>query len=334
MPTITGLELVQMTRSARIAHRHLTGMKQAAMGDLLDKFCRATILEGATDATPQSYSRNPAGAFRELQAQYPSIDPSWFSDRNQGIYKQLQLGAIKVLKHEAGTDTAEEITQNLLGGIDPDGNKQSNPMMRSMGKFMSTSILNGSSDTGDAARKANAFAQKRATDAWRKSKRREKILNGPQIGVPNAEGMVFDVAEVNTRELTDVINEVLSSSKGRDFKNWIYKTVAESRSLDPLAKAVGYVYMKNNAKMSAGAIGKAPEVIAVNNGNPVSHTTVNNKFNLVVLAIREGIAKDPKAAQWVQDALTVRGVYASSMKTAKLTAMAGRVASRWFDRIA
>lgn len=327
-----------LPRPSRIALRYF-GLKVADMSQALDLFVRARLLESAHPKLNKKHlSRNPGGLPHEGPNLFPDADPRWYGRGNTGIYDQLVRGARKVLKHEADTSTAEEVVQNMLAGLSPDGTRNPTDIFDDMARNMGPGILSGKIRPGHAARLAHVFATRRATDEWRKSNRRKNILRGPQIGGPDIEipamgrSRAFDVEDKIEKDSLNVITTVLDSPQGRAFKNWMYATLTNSEELDNLAKAIMAAYLqKPSERVSASAIGRDPIVVKINGGKPVSHTTVNNRFNSAVDVLKDAMKRDNKVVKWVQDALAIRGFYAS-LRKADLQAMAERVAHRWLTR--
>lgn len=315
--------------SAKVAQQFLrkNGVFQTPSVDM-DFYARARILEGAGDLPKWSLSRNPRIFFTEGPPQFPDVDPEWFNRRDTGLVKSVLQGAWSVLKSETGEATAEEIMQNMTSGLSVSGATKQD-VFGYVGKNHSQAIISGKKEPKDFKGILYGYGKQKAIDVWRKMVRQVKELEKEDPVVrSSATGMALD------RSPLDVILSLLSSSKGRDFKNWIYQTIQRKGSeVQKYIMEATFEYMAIHQKWPPAAA--ITDQVAELKGSSISISKINRHRKAVTQMLQQEMAKNPTILDWMDRYLDLTQMgYGGELRLAKkatLKTLIQRVADRFLS---
>lgn len=311
---------------SRVASRRI-----AQQADQLDQVARARVLEAAGGHRAWSLAERPGALFSEAPGLFPDADPAWYSSRNQGLWDALLDGTSKVIKGEAGELTAEEIAQNMLFGLSPTGSRRSD-VFGDVGEYKAKAILSGRLGPRDIQGTVSALAQRRALDTWRKEvrKKRQREKAHPTVVTddPATRGEVPAEVAVD-RTPMDVTLSLLSTPKGREFRQWIYRVI-QNKATD-VQKAVMEATFDHISSRDEWPSAKKiqDEVAARMGGNVISVQAINEHRRNVVKLIQREMASNPKVLHWIEDYLDLAelGYGGGSFRRAS----ASRVAARFLS---
>lgn len=192
----------------------------------MDLMARMSVIEGALGRRAGELSkdrRSIGAALKEIPLQYPAIDHDWFALKDWGLYDALVQGARKVLPHQGGVATAEEVAQELAGGLGR-GGAQRDSIFRNAGKKLSDLILSGRATPKSLWGTLRNWAMKRALNVWDKMRRRDKQRGDGALVQDEGQMSVDDAIDTSPMAL---LFTLMGTSKGNAVKRWMYKTVAD-----------------------------------------------------------------------------------------------------------
>lgn len=265
----------------------------------MDLMARMRVLEGALGVPRWAFSRDRRSigeAMRSLPREYPEIDSDWFAIKDFGLQDAVLQGARKVLKNETGSDTAEEIAQNLAAGLSPTG-KQKEDVYGWIGRKHGPKILSGRLSPKGIRSQLYMAAERRAVDVFRKKqtekKRREQhsptlVDTGTQPGQVGADVVL-------ERSPMEALLSLLSSPAGRKVQNWIYRTLKSKAS--PTQLAVFEAWADNPSATNA-QLGNSPQVIA-EKGGPISGQMAGRHLKNVVEIAKDEMQRNPQVTDWI-----------------------------------
>jgi hypothetical protein len=301
----------------------------AALAD--DQMARMRMVEAAAGLPRWTYSGSPRtildGAV-ELSRQYPDIDPDWFARKDFRLREALFRGALMILQKggEAGRLTAEEIVQNMGGGLDP-SLRVKEDVYGLIGKKNARRILDGSVGPENIRPVLIGAAKNRAKDEYRDRMRRKKEREelAPTLLRTEEHGALTDAANTVIRHKpVEVMMHLLSSPAGRPFKNWLYKTL--QRRATPVQLAILEAFL-DNPEGSRADWGEDPRVMAVSQtGGPISSQAVSNNWKRLVLLAQKEMEDNRKILDWIDDYLELAQL---GYGGGSLRASAKRVATRY-----
>lgn len=305
--------------------------KQARLD--MDRQARALVLEAALGLPEWTFSRTPrdiAAAFTEIPQQHPDIDPSWFDNRDHGLYDMAVTGAMSVLQHNLGQIDAEEVVQNMVAGLSVTGGRVKSPY-RWMGEQHARGILSGAVKPEDKfLGDLYKAGRQRGLDAVRKLKtqksRREQMY--PTLTRTEDYPAQVSAETVIDRTPGDVILSLLSSKAARPFKAWVYKTV--EREANPVQLAVMNALL-DDPGASNRELGSSEQVVAVR-GEPMSGQMAGRHRDTITKKVQRAMKRDPKVLDWIDRYMDLAqlGFGGGSLR---LASMARRVARRYLDRL-
>jgi hypothetical protein len=308
--------------SAHSLPRLATNYLRANLRQVYDKMARIRTLEAALGQPYGSWSRNPNQFMDEAQAMAPDADPMWFSSRNTGLVDGVFRGATEILGTASGEASAEEVAQNMIGGFSIGGGKKADvfgDLARKHGK----DILSGRKSPKDLITTVYGWAKSRATDVWRKKKRRPDMVNDEALqGVST-----MDVIDSNPNE---VMLSLISGPGGRKFRNWIYQTI--QRKGTEVQKVIIDASLDHMARTgdwpSANAI--LERVVEVK-GSGISISKINQHRRKVEQLLADEMEKSPQVLDWADRYLDLAelGYGRGTLRAASIKISATRVANRF-----
>lgn len=225
-----------------------------------DLMARMRILEGALDRPKGEFTRNRqaiGAALKELPLQYPDIDTDWFAIKDFDLYGALVQGARKVLPHESGIMTAEEVAQELAGGLGGGGAERTDTF-RAAGKNLKDKILRGTADPAGVRRSLYTWAMKRAINVWDKMRRRQKHRQEEGGDALVREEGQMGVAEAMKDSPLQLLMTMLDSRYGHRIRNILFKTIDQKGT--PAQKVV-FETMIDHPEYGSQEIADDPKVI-------------------------------------------------------------------------
>ncbi len=273
---------------ARVAARHLRASIE------MDIYARARILEAAAGRPKWTLSRNLRAFIREGQAQFPDAHPDWFSSRDQGLAASVFQAAKKILLQSgaSGKSTPEEIAQNMAAGLTEGGDVRSD-VYGDVGKHQGQGILAGKIKPSQSRTTLWGLAQRRAIDTWRKNKRTQ------------SEGEVTDETQSSSsvvldRSPLDVILSLLSSEKGREFRNWIVNVLHDAPKAQRIVMDLTFEYMAKHHEWPPPTkiLDKYVEAMG---GEQVVPRTVSIARDRAIKFIKEEMEANPHVLDWIDE---------------------------------
>jgi hypothetical protein len=265
----------------------------------MDLYARARIIEAAGGLPKWSLSRTPRVFLVEGPSQFPEVDPTWFSNRDQGVAEAVLSGAKSVLSGEGGEATAEEIAQNMAAGLAVGGEEKLD-IYGYLGVKYANEILTGRKSPVQVKNTLFGYAKDRALDVWRKRFRQERerershpTLVGPSVGTESPAETAID------RTPNEVMLSLISGPAGRQFRNWVYQTV--SHKATPVQKLIVDVSLDHLARTGdwppASAI---RDRIIEQKGSDISIRKINDHRKTVEELIAREMKDDPKILDWAE----------------------------------
>ena len=275
-----------------------TSMEKLSSLDM-DLMARMRVLEGATGAPLWSFSRDRRSigeALKALPREYPDINPEWFAIKDWGLQDAVLMGARKVLKSETGSDTAEEIAQNLAAGLSPSGGKKED-VYGWIGAKHGRKILSGGTTPKGIKNQLYMAAERRAVDVFRKSQTstRQREQHSPTLVDTGASPGQVGADVVLDRSPMEALLSLLSSPAGRQMKTWIYRTMQSKAN--PTQLAVFDAWLDDPGATNA-ELGKSAPVIA-ERGAPISGQMAGRHLKSVVDIAKSEMQKNPKVTDWI-----------------------------------
>lgn len=198
----------------------------AASGIELDIYARARTIESAFGLPKGTYSqqRNYRAFFKEGPILHPTVDPDWFSNRdNTGLADSLYTGARMILKNQGGEATAEEIVQNMIGGLSIGGGSRTD-VFEDLGKGRASQIQSGKPPQAFRNTMID-WAKRRALDSWRKMQRQKSRREEMYPSLQSDEGGIEDAVDNDPRMV--LLHAISDSVSGARFRHWVAETIRQ-----------------------------------------------------------------------------------------------------------